>query len=109
MEDREIAFRPDVEHGAAARRDLGARHVARRRDAVIGVGGNAELVELARHPFRRPRRIGDEDDGAAVAAKPGQRIAGLGEGGDAVMHHAPDVAQHDIVARRQGAEAFGEW
>ena len=101
MEDRKIAFRPDVEHGAATGRDLGARHVPRRRDAVIGIGGDVEPIELARHPFRRPRRIGDEDDGAAVAAKPGERIAGLRECGDAVMHHAPDVAQHDVVARRQ--------
>ena len=61
--------------------------------------------------LRRARRIGDEDDGAAAPAKPGQRVAGVGEGSDAVMHHAPDVAQHDIVARRQHAEAFGngEW
>ena len=107
-EDREIALRADMEDGAAARRDLGARHVARGGDAVIGVGGNAQLVELPRHPFRRPRRIGDENDGAAVAAKPRQRVARVGEGGDAVMHHAPDVAQHDVVARREGAEVFGE-
>ena len=77
-------------------------------DGVIGVGGNAQLVELPRHPFRRPRRIGDENDGAALAAKPRQRIAGVGEGGDAVMHHAPDVAQHDVVARRERAKILGE-
>ena len=67
--------------------------VAGRDDGVVGFVGNAELAQLPLHRIRRPRRVGDEDDGAALLAERVQRLAGLGKRLEPVMDHAPDVAR----------------
>jgi hypothetical protein len=54
------------------------------------------------------RRIGDQNHGAAKPAKPGQRIARVRRGGDAIVNDAPDVAQHDIVVGRERGEMTQE-
>ena len=53
--------------------------VARRDDGVIGVVGDAELAQLPLHGIGRPRRVGDQDNGAALLAVTVQRLAGLGK------------------------------
>ena len=80
------------------RRDHGAGDVAGGDDAVIGVARHLQLVELARHHLARARRVGDQHHRAAARARAHQRVAGVREGDDAVVHHAPDVAQQDVVA-----------
>ena len=37
-----------------------------------------------------------------------ERRAGVGKGGDAVMHHAPDVAEQHVVAARQRSKSFDQ-
>ena len=53
--------------------------VAGTDDGVIDVVGDAELAQLPLHRIRRPRRVGDQDDGAALVAKRMQRLAGFAE------------------------------
>ena len=45
------------------------RHVARGRDVVEGVRRDAELQQLAAYRRRGTRRVGDQDDRPAAAAK----------------------------------------
>ena len=86
---------------AAPLLDHGAGDIARGHDGVIGLARHMQPLELARHLFARARRIGDQDDHAAARARAHQRVAGVREGGDAVVHDAPDVAQHHVVVGRQ--------
>jgi hypothetical protein len=80
--------------------------VARSDDGVIGLVGNPHLAQLALHRIGRARRIGDEDDGAALAAKRMQRLAGFGEGFQPIMNHAPDIGEHDLHATHEVAQLF---
>ena len=47
-------------------------------------------------------------DGAALAAKRVQRLAGFGKGHQPVVNHAPDVAKHDIDAADEVAQLLDE-
>src|SRR5262249_18727036 len=54
------------------------------------------------------RRVGDQHHGATAGAKARQRVAGRKRRGDAVVHHAPDVGQNDVVARRERRKTVDE-
>src|SRR5262249_17543503 len=58
------------------------------------------------HPGRRSRRIGDKNHGPAVGAVSHERVAGLHMSRDPIMNHAPDIAQDNVIARRNGGEAI---
>ena len=82
--------------------------VAGTDDGVIGFVGDAELAQLPLHGIGRPRRVGDQDDGAALLAIGVQRLAGFGKRLEPVMHHAPDVGEDDIDAVHEVAQPFDE-
>ena len=104
-EDRAVALGPEMEQALpGARRDHAAGDVAGGDDGVIGLARHMQLVELARHHLALARRIGDQDHGRAAGARAHQRVAGVRESGEAVMHHAPDVAQQHVVIGGQRRE-----
>ena len=78
--------------------DQADRHVARGRDVVEGVGRDAELEQLAADRRRRTGRVGDQDDCPAAAPKGGQSVRGGRKGRHAIVQHAPEIAQDDVVA-----------
>ena len=82
--------------------------VAGTDDRVIDIVGDAELAQLPLHGIGRPRRVGDEDDGAAALAIGVQRLAGFGKRFEPVMHHAPDVGEDDLDAIHEFAQPLGE-
>ena len=82
--------------------------VAGRDDRIIDIVGDAELVQLPLHGIGRPRRIGDEDDGAAALAIGVQRRAGFGKRFEPVMHHAPDIGEDHLHAIDEVAQPFDE-
>ena len=99
LEDRQVALGSNMEHAhAGALSDQRASHVPRADDRIIGLARHLEGVDEGLHEVARPRRIGDQHHGAALAAEPHQRCAGFHGRGDAVVHHAPDVAEHHVVA-----------
>ena len=107
--DRVVALGAEPEHLLA--RVVGDEvpgQVAGRDDRVIGLVGDAELAQLPLHRIGGPRRVGDQDDGAALLAICVQRLAGLGKGLQAVMHHAPDVGEHDFHAADEVAQPLDE-
>ncbi len=107
-EDRAVALGPEVEQAlSGARLDHAAGDVAGGDDGVIGLARDMQLVELARHHLALARRIGDQDHGGAARARAHQRVAGMREGGDAVMHHAPDVAQQRRRSRARASKNAG--
>ena len=104
-DQRQIARRADmVERRAAARGDHADRNVAGGDDRVESVGRDAEGERLVADDRIGARRVGDQDDRPAAAAKGGERLGRGAEGVAAVVQHAPDVAQDRVVAARQGAE-----
>ena len=67
--DRVVALRTDPVHLlAGVFCDKVPGQIARADDGVIGFVGDAELAQLPLHGIGRPRRVGDEDDGAALLA-----------------------------------------
>ncbi len=82
--------------------------VAGTDDRIVGFVGDAELAQLALHGVGRPRRVGDEDDGAAALAVGVQRLAGFGKGFEPVMHHAPDVGEDHLHAVNEVAQPLDE-
>ena len=52
----------------------------------------------------RPRRVGDEHDRHAAPAQAPQRLRGLGMSLDAVVKHAPHIAQDDIDLARESTQ-----
>ena len=102
-----VAFRAEMKDVVAEPAfDNAAGDVAGTRDRIISIVRHAEPVENALHGNAGPRRIGNEDDGAAARAKPRQRLAGRAIGGNAVMDDAPDVGQQHVVGLRQRFEMF---
>ena len=71
--------------------------VARSDDGAPAVARHVQGVELGHHTRRRPRRVGDQDDVPMVAVEPDQRLAGRGPALAAVVDHAPDVAEQQVV------------
>ena len=87
-----------MEHALGEPRlDDTTRHVAGTGDGVIGVAPNAEAIEKPLHRVGRIWRVGDEDHSPTAGAKLGKRIGGLREHGEAIMHHAPDVAEQNVI------------
>jgi hypothetical protein len=82
--------------------------IARTDDRVIDLVRNLELAQLPLHRIRRSRRVGDEDYGAALLAKAVKGLAGIRECGEAVVNHAPDVAEQDLCAANDVAQPFGK-
>ena len=75
-----VALRTDPEHLlAGVVGDEVPGQVAGTDDRVIGLVGDAELAQLPLHGIGRPRRVGDQDDGAAALAIGVQRLAGFGK------------------------------
>src|SRR5215217_4111580 len=108
-EDRLVALRADVMHDLVlALADDAPRQVAGGDDAVIGPARHGEPVELADDGAPRPRRVGDQDRSAAPVPEARQGLAGLLRGLDAVVDHAPDVAEDHVVAGRDLLEARDE-
>src|SRR5215203_5421709 len=108
-EDRLVALRADVMHDLVlALADDAPRQVAGGDDAVIGRARHGEPVELADDGAPRPRRVGDQDRSAAPVPEARQGLAGWREGLDAVVDHAPDVAEDHVVAGRDLLEARDE-
>ncbi len=81
--------------------DVGERNVARTDNGVPGIAAHAGPLEHLLDACGGNGRIGDEHDRAALAAEARQGIAGLGIGSAAVVHDAPDVAEHRLVACEQ--------
>src|SRR5215470_2902320 len=75
-------------------------------DVIVGVGRNAKPTKLMNHPGRRSRRIGDKNHRPAVGAVSHERVAGVRMSRDPIMNHAPDIAQDDVIARRNGGETI---
>ena len=67
---------------------------------------HAQPVKYRLHRRPRARRVGDEDHRAALGAKTDQRVAGLWKSRDAIVHHAPKVAEQHVVIARERGEAF---
>ena len=84
------------------------RHVAGRDDAVISLADDAEFVEQVDDIAPRPWRIGDQHHRAARLAESGKRLSGLRKRRDAVVHHAPDVAENDIIERSETEKVVEE-
>ena len=94
-----VAFGPEPEYLPSGMvGDVVTGQIARGDDGVIGVVGDVELLQLPLHGIGRPRRVGDEDDGAAALAVGVQCFAGFGKGFQAVMHHAPDIGEDHLDA-----------
>ena len=53
--------------------------------------------------------VGYKDDCAAFGAKAFQRRAGAFERCDAIMDHAPDIAEKNVVAAENLASAVEDW
>ncbi len=108
-EDRIVALRADlVDRLAMMPGDEMPGEIARRDDGVVGGIGDAELAQLSLHRVRRPWRIGDHDHGAALVAKGLQCGAGVRKRDEAVMDHAPDIAEHDIDVAREFVQMVDE-
>ena len=73
--------------------------LSRSGDPVPGSARKADAGKLALDVGDRARRVGDEDQLAALVAPPDQPIARPGIKRDAVMDAAPDVAQDEAVSR----------
>ena len=107
--DRRVPLRTDPEDLLAGMvGDEIPGQVAGTDDGVVGFVGDAELAQLALHGIGRPRRVGDQDDGAAALAIGVQRLAGFGKGLEPVMHHAPDVGEDDLHAVHEVAQPLHE-
>ena len=107
--DRTVALRAEPEHFLA--RVVGDEEpgqIAGADDRVIGLVGDAELAQLALHRIGGPRRVGDQDDGAALLAIGVQRLAGFGKRLKPVMHDAPDVGEDDLHAVNEVAQLLDE-
>src|SRR3974377_2044433 len=63
-----------------------------------------QAIELTRHHVARARRFDYEHDHGAARAHTHQRVTGRGKRRDAIMHHAPDVAQHGVIVGSQDRE-----
>src|SRR5690606_7108903 len=70
-----------------------------------GAARHAQAVQLRHHVRRRARRVGDQDDMAALLVELGQGVAGCGPALAPVVDHAPDVAEQDIVVIGDGGQA----
>ncbi len=107
--DRAVALRADPEHFAAG--VIGHEmpgQIAGTDDGVVGIVGNFKLAQLPLHRVGGPRRVGNQDDGAAALAKMMQRLAGFGERHQPVVNHAPDIGEHDIDAADEVAQLLDE-
>ena len=81
--------------GAAGQLHPGS--VARGDEGLPAVAGHAEGIELGDDVGGRARRVGDQHDVPALFIELRQGLAGLGPAFAAVVDHAPDVAQQDVV------------
>src|SRR3954452_24352373 len=88
--------------------DDAPRQVAGGDDAIVRRARHGEAIELADDGAPRPRRVGDQERRAPLLTEARQGLAGWREGLDAVVDHAPDVAQDHVVARRDLLEARDE-
>ena len=105
VEKAQVALRPDVEDLVAGLLfHQSNRHVARRDDGVERVGRNPELQHLAFDRRRGPRRVADENDGAAPPSERHKRLRGLRERGHAIVQYAPDVAKNRVITVRDLAQ-----
>ena len=67
-----------------------------------------QIIEKRDDPPARTRRVGDEDDAAALLAKSPQGIGGFFVLDDAIVNDAPDIAEDDIVIGGKFAQAADE-
>ena len=107
--NRVVALRPEPVHFLFQMiGDEVTGQIAGADDGVVALVGDVELAELPLHRIRRPRRVGDQDHGAALPAERMQRLAGFRKCLEAVVHHAPDVAEHDIDLAHEIAQVLDE-
>ena len=98
-------MRPDmVDRRRAALGDEADRDVAGGDDRVEGVRRHAQADNLLADRRVRPRRVAHEHHRAAALAEGDQRVGSRAEGLCAVVQHAPDVAEDDVVTVGDGAE-----
>ena len=83
--------------------------VAGTDDGIVGLVSDVELAQLPLHRIRRSRRVGNQDDGAALAAEVLEGFAGFGKGDETVMYDAPDVAEQHIHPADEIAQPFGKF
>jgi hypothetical protein len=86
--------------------DQHARDVARGRDPVIAIAGNTDREKLLSHRLTRAGSVGNQDHGPAAVAKQPAGFDSLRKRVQAVMHHAPDIRQPDVVAPRQAGDGL---
>ena len=107
--DRDVEVGADVEHRRAAGLDQRRRRdVAGGGDAVEASRGTPSRLHARPNLRFRRRRVGDEDHGAAGLPEAGQRVDRGGVEDDAVVDHAPDVAEQQVLVRGEVGEPLVE-
>ena len=72
---------------------------------LVGGARHVQAIELGVNISIGARRIGDEDHAAAAGAIMRERLHRIGKRGDAVVDHAPDVAQQRVIASGQSRQS----
>jgi hypothetical protein len=80
--------------------------IARGDDGVIGRARHLKPVELRPHRGAGARGVGYEHHPPALGAKARERVACRLIGFDAVVQHAPDIAEDEIVAVGERLQPF---
>ena len=107
LDQSPVAFRADeIDLLRPLRLDQLAGDVAGADDRIEGAIGHADAGELAHHAVGAARGIGDQHHRQARLARRLQRGAGLQEGGLAIMHHPPDIAENDVIQRDDIPQTF---
>jgi len=87
-------------------RDKGMRNIPRADDAIVGAMGHTESIKHCAHNHdARTRRISDQNHNATSTSKTPERLAGREVGCDAVVNHAPHIAENHVIARGDLGEA----
>ncbi len=104
--ERSVAVGPDGPGGArGALRQQRPRRIAGGHEGRPGRAGHAQKVQLSMHGLRWPRGVGDQHHRALLGGEALKGVTGGGEALSAVVDHAPDVAQQDVVVGGDGGEA----
>ncbi|ENN88951.1 hypothetical protein RHSP_03316 [Rhizobium freirei PRF 81] len=106
FKDADIPLGTEEEYLLRAFGDQLARHVARGDDAIVNAVGYADRTQLLDDLRSNARRVGDQDHGQPFGAGSFERDRGFLVGGDAVVKHAPDIAERNVIKSADIAKAF---
>ena len=85
-----------------------AGYVAGTGDCIVAVAPDTEAIEKSLHRLGRIWGVGDENHRAAPGAKPRERIDRICKGRNAVVHHAPDIAEQNVIVGCKRCKSFDE-